>query len=126
MDISTQLQKLKSLNQSEADDALSQMNDHFYFDQAISGEGFLIVVKTLVEMIILQNHTIFKPDLLAVLDSSLYSNGEKIVEPDAFKTAIQSIAKTKNHVFHELLKPFRNSPAFEEELKAHFDILVRN
>lgn len=126
MDISTQLQKLKSLNQSEADDALSQMNDHFYFDQAITSEDFLLVVKTLFEMILLQNHTILETDLLAVLDSSLYSNGEKIVEPDVFKTAIQSIAITKNQVFHELLKPFRNSPAFEEELKAHFDIVERN
>ena len=126
MNIAAQLQKLKSSNQNEADDALSQLNDHFYFDQAICGEDFLLVVNTLVEMIILQNHSVFESDLLALLESSFYSNGKKIVEPDVFKTAIQSIANTKSKVFCELLKPFRNSPAFEEELKAYFEIVERN
>ena len=77
-------------------------------------------------MIINQHHSLFETDLLALLESNLYSNGEKVVEPDVFKTAIQSIANTKSKVFFELLKPFKNSPAFEEELKAHFDIVERN
>ena len=126
MNIATQLQKLKSSNQNEADEALSQLNDHFYFDQAMTNEDFLLVVKTLIEMIINQHHSLFETDLLALLESNLYSNGEKVVEPDVFKTAIQSIANTKSKVFFELLKPFKNSPAFEEELKAHFDIVERN
>ena len=126
MNIETQLQKLKSSNQNEADEALSQLNDHFYFDQAMTNEDFLLVVKTLIEMIINQHHSLFETDLLALLESNLYSNGEKVVEPDVFKTAIQSIANTKSKVFFELLKPFKNSPAFEEELKAHFDIVERN
>ena len=126
MNIATKLQKLKSSNQNEADEALSQLNDHFYFGQAMTNEDFLLVVKTLIEMIINQHHSLFETDLLALLESNLYSNGEKVVEPDVFKTAIQSIANTKSKVFFELLKPFKNSPAFEEELKAHFDIVERN
>ena len=95
MDISTQLQKLKSSNQSKADDALSQLNDHFYFDQAISSEGFLIVVKTLVEMIILQNHTILKPIFLPCWNLICIYSEKKLWDQMLLKQQSKALQKQK-------------------------------